>query len=434
MNKKISLKVFQLLSLLVITGFIGYYIGINRIQYEWSNYKPIISIQSKNPPKPQTLDMSLFYTVLDKVNESYYDKSKIDSQKMLYGAITGMLQSLDDPFTSFFPPPENTSFKNQLAGEFQGIGAELGMSPDNHIMVISPLDNSPAQNAGLKSGDIIVKVDGVDATTWTLSQAVDKIRGKKGTSVTLTVLHKNSKLPVDIKIVRNVITVNSTSGWVMNVQCTGNSCQPAPDTCKTCASVAYIRLSQFGDNTNSDWSKLVGTLFDQIKQEKRFKGIVLDLRNNPGGYLNDAVFIASEFLDSGVVVIQQDGTGQQLPMSVSRRGLLLNYPLVVLVNGGSASASEIVAGALRDHNRAKLIGEKTFGKGTVQEADDLPGGASVHVSVAKWLTPNQTWVNKKGLEPDITVAFDASKSAQVDPYEKTKFDNQLQTAVSTLLK
>ncbi|OGH12367.1 MAG: hypothetical protein A2857_01375 [Candidatus Levybacteria bacterium RIFCSPHIGHO2_01_FULL_36_15] len=426
MNKKFSIKVFQLVSVVIASVLLGFYFGTNKIQYEWKNFIPIVRIESKNPPPNQSLDMALFFRILDKLNTDYYDKTKIDSQKVLHGAISGMLQSLGDPYTSFFPPKENTSFKSQLSGEFHGIGAELGMSPDNKIMVISPLDDSPAQKAGIKSGDIILKVDEKDTNGWTLSQAVDKIRGPKGTDVALSILHQNSKNPVNLKITRDVIVVKSVAGWVKNVSCSGSLCKTVDNV--SSPSVAYIRLSQFGDKTNDEWIALVNQLYGKINNSSNFKGIILDLRNNPGGYLNDAVFIASEFLKDGAVVLQQDNTSQIKSMEVSRKGLLTDYPLIVLVNKGSASASEIVAGALHDHKRGRLVGEKTFGKGTVQEAVELGNGASVHVSVAKWLTPNGTWVNQEGLDPDISVTLDTSDEAK-----KNELDNQLQRAIQELI-
>lgn len=427
MNKKISLLGFHLIAIIIISAVVGYLYGSNKVSISWQRYTPILGINSKNPPPGQNLDMNLFYEVVDRINRDYYDKSKIDAKKMLYGAISGMLQSLDDPYTSFFPPKQNTDFKTQLSGEFSGIGAELGMSAENRIMVVAPLDGSPAEKAGVRTGDLIFKVDGKDTTGWTLAQAVEKIRGRRGTQVTLTLVHEKEKSPKQVTITRDTIVVKSATGWVKNIEC-GNTCQEKTD-CQNCASVAYMRLSQFGDKTNDEWIALVNKLYSQIQKQKDFKGIVLDLRNNPGGYLNDAVFIASEFIKNGVIVVQEDGKGEKMSLSVSRRGLLTDYPLMVLINKGSASASEIVAGALRDHGRAKLVGENSFGKGTVQQAVDVDSGASVHVSVAKWLTPNGTWVHQKGLAPDIKVDFDASKSAGMK-----RFDNQLERAIEGLVK
>jgi len=428
MKKNVSLSGLQVILIILIASLVGYFYGTNKVSLQWKKYSPVVSVKPATPPAGQILDMSVFFTVLDKINTEYYDKTKINPKKMLYGAITGMLSSLDDPYTSFFPPKQNSDFKTQLAGEFSGIGAELSLSPDNKIMVVSPLDGSPAEKAGIKTGDIIVRVNNEDMSGWTVAQAVDKIRGPKGSSVTLGVQHAKTTQITDITIVRNTITIKSVKGWVKKVACSNNSCEEKTD-CANCASVAYMRLSQFGDKTNDEWLELVNSLFPQIKKENNFKGIILDVRNNPGGYLNDAVFIASEFLKDGVVVTQEDGVGSKENLSVSRKGLLTDIPVVVLVNKGSASASEIVAGALRERINTKLIGEKTFGKGTVQQALDVDGGASLHYSIAKWLTPNGTWVNKTGLEPDVKVEFDATKSADL-----TKFDNQLQEAIKELVK
>lgn len=428
MRKRFQLSLFHILLLFLIAGGLGYFIGINKIAASWKGFTPIVSIQHKDPPANQNLNMGLFYQILDKVNHDYYDKSKIDTKKILYGAITGMLQSLDDPYTSFFPPQQNSDFKTQMAGEFSGIGAELGMNNDNKIMVMSPLDDSPAQKAGIKSGDLILAVDGKDTSGWTLPQAVEHIRGLKGTDVKLVILPNNSKTPKTITLTRDTIVVKSVKSWVKEFSCNASSCKEETN-CPTCISVAYIRLSQFGDKTNDEWTKAVNEMHPKIIGEKNFKGIILDLRNNPGGYLQDAVFIASEFLKSGVVVSEVDGAGQKTDLSVSRTGTLLEEPLLVLINGGSASASEIVSGALRDHNRAKLIGEKSFGKGTIQEPVDVEDGASVHISVGKWITPNGTWVHKVGLTPDIVIKFDAKKS-KVTP----GFDNQLISAIQNLVK
>lgn len=428
MKKTVSLRGFQVILIIIISALIGYFYGTNKVYVAWKNYLPVVLVNTTLPPSSQSLDLQLLYSVLDKVNSQYYDKGKVDTQKMLYGAISGMLSSLDDPYTSFFPPKQNSDFKTQLAGEFSGIGAELSLSSDNKIQVTAPLDGSPAIKAGVKAGDLIVKVDGESTSGWTLSQAVEKIRGKKGTKVTLAVLHENQKDLVTLEIVRDTITIKSVKGWIKKVQCDGDICEEKVD-CASCASVAYIRLSQFGDKTNSEWVEVVNSLYPQMQKENNFKGIILDVRNNPGGYLTDAVFVASEFLKSGVVVTQTDSSGGKTDLHVNRTGLLTDYPVVVLINKGSASASEILGGALRDQKKSLLLGEKSFGKGTIQQASELDEGASVHVSVGKWLTPAGTWVHGQGLTPDIEVVFDAEKSK-----DATKFDNQLQRAVKELLK
>jgi carboxyl-terminal processing protease len=427
MKRKVSLRVFQLVLVILISIGVGFALGNYKISAVWKDYRPIVSIANQNPPSSQTLDMSTFYDVVAKINSMYYDKSKINATKMEYGAIEGMLSSLGDPYTSFFPPQDNKDFKTQLSGEFSGIGAELTLNKDNQVEVMAPLDSSPAQKAGIKAGDQILKVNGKSTAGWTLNDAVNTIRGPKGKKVTLTVLHNNDKTPHDIVITRDTVTVNSVTSWVKQFNCGGGNCAESSN-CSTCVSVAYIRISQFGDKTDSEWMSAVNKILPQISKEKNFKGIILDLRNNPGGYLNDAVYIASEFLKSGPVVIQEDGNGNKEPLDVNRRGVLLTQPLVVLINGGSASASEIVSGALQDYGRAKLIGEKSFGKGTVQQAVDLDNGASVHISIAKWLTPKERWIHGIGLTPDIPVKFDATASAKM----KDNMDNQLIKAVETL--
>jgi carboxyl-terminal processing protease len=424
MRNIVPLKGFQIAIVVIISALIGYYYGTNQVILKWQEFKPILSVSSKTPPEGQNLDMKLFYEVMDRVNQDYYDKSKLDSTKLLYGAINGMLSSLDDPYTSFFPPKQNEEFKTQLAGEFSGIGAELTLNPDNNVSVVAPLDDSPAQKAGVRAGDVIAEVDGEATAGWTIAEAVEKIRGPKGTVVELTVIHDKETSPVKIKITRDTIVIKSVTGWVKKMSCS--------ETCKESSSgtpVAYIRLSQFGDKTNDEWISTVNSVNNQIREQRNFAGVILDLRNNPGGYLNDAVFISSEFLKDGIVVIQEDSSKQQEALYVSRRGTLLDYPLVVLINKGSASASEIVAGALRDHDRAKLIGETSFGKGTVQQAIDVDNGGSVHVSVAKWLTPDGIWVNKEGLEPDVKVELDATKSANLE----NGLDNQLEKAIQELI-
>ena len=344
---------------------------------------------------------------------------------MLNGAIAGMLQTLGDPYTVYLPPTSNDNFKQGLAGEFQGIGAELG-TKDNKIIVISPLENSPAIKAGVKPEDTILKVEGESTQGWSLAQAVEKIRGPKGTTVTLSIQHKGARNPENIKIVRDVITVKSIDGYVkrikdiQNIKIT-NNLKPHENS-----EVMYLKLSQFGDNTNKDWIALINKLHLSTEKNPNFKGAVLDLRNNPGGYLSDATFIAAEFIKQGqTVVIQETGGGARTTLTTERRGLLLDSPLVVLINKGSASASEIVSGALVDHRRAKLVGEASFGKGTIQQANDLGNGAGVHVTVAKWLTPKGTWVNGKGLEPDVKVSLDTKDPAH---------DAQLEKAIEELIK
>lgn len=410
---------------IIITFLLGYYAGTNKISYEWRDYKPKITVISKEPPQSVgTFDLALFWQSLEKLQNLYYDKSALDPQKLLNGAISGMFQSLGDPYTVFLPPTQNTDFKQGLAGQFEGIGAELGLR-DKQIIVVAPLDGSPAEKSGIKAQDAILKVDGKETDGWTLSQAVEKIRGPKGTEVVLTILSKGEKEPVEIKILRDTITIKSVTSWIKKIKDVEKIKIEKTLKASEDQKIAYVRLSQFGDNTNKEWLSVANALSLELDKDKSIKGVILDIRNNPGGYLGDAAFISSEFLRSGIVVIQDKGNGERSKYSVSRKGLLLDIPLVVLINKGSASASEIVAGALRDHSRAKLIGETSFGKGTIQQAEDLGGGAGLHITIAKWLTPKETWVNGKGLTPDIAVLLNEK--------EKDR-DTQLEKAIEELVK
>ena len=427
-----SIKTTTIRTILIIgiTFLLGYYIGVNKIAFDWNNFSPNIQVSSKEPPASlQFGDAARMWQVLSKIESMYYDKSAIKADKLLNGAIAGMVSSLDDPYTLYLPPQQNDNFKQSLAGQFEGIGAELGVKGKD-ITVVAPLDGSPAGKAGIKAGDVILKVDGQTISGLNINQVVEKIRGPKGTEVTLTVLHKGQTKPTDIKIVRDTITVKSLTTWTKKVKDIEGINDKADGLAQAGNDkIVYIRLSQFGDNTNDEWQKIATDVDRQLKADKSIKGIVFDLRNNPGGYLNDAVYIISEFVKDGVAVQQEDKDGNKKPFPVTGKGLLTDVPVVVLINKGSASASEITAGALRDHKRATLVGENSFGKGTIQQAEDLGDGAGLHVTIAKWLTPDGTWVgngkNGKGLTPDVVVSLDPK-----DP----SHDTQLEKAIEQLIK
>ena len=409
---------------IILAGVLGYFVGTNHIAAAWQNYHPQLTVTSKEPPPGITnIDMSQFWLVFEKLQTDYYDQSVVKPQNMLNGAIEGMVSSLNDPFSMYLPPADNSAFQQQISGQFAGIGAELGMQ-NSSVIVIAPLDGSPAEKAGIKAGDIILKVDKNIVSGVDLNAIVNEVKGPKGTPVTLTVLHKGAAAPSVITIVRDTINVKSVFSWIKEVKDIDGINQTSILKQHATDKVAYIRLSEFGEQTNTEWSKIVDTISLQLMKDKSLKGVVLDLRNNPGGLLTDAVYIGSEFISSGVIVQQDDGKGNITQLPVNRKGLLTDVPLVVLINGGSASASEIVSGALRDHMRAKLVGEQSFGKGTVQEAIDLGNGAGLHVTIAKWLTPNGTWVHQKGLTPDVVV--------HLDPADPSR-DTQLEKGVETLL-
>lgn len=408
-------------ALCILTGGIGYRLGENKTSLTVTRNARIVVNQQN--PSSVNVDFSLFWDVWQLVSRTYIDRASIDPQKMVYGAISGMVNSLGDPYTTFLPPQDNKDFKDNLGGAFEGIGAQLG-TKDNHVIVISPLKGSPAEAAGVKPGDQIIKVNGEDSTGWTVTEAVNKIRGPKGTTVTLSVIHETDVKPTDISIVRNTITVPSVEWWIKPIsQISEISGISESAQLSQNAEIAYIRLSQFGDNTNMDWGKAVN---DVVSAETKVKGLILDVRNNPGGYLDGAVYIASEFLKSGNVVSQvnSDGTKQDYP--IDRTGRLLSIPMVILINKGSASAAEIVSGALRDYKRATLVGETSFGKGSVQTPEDLPDGSSVHITTGRWLLPNGDSISKKGITPDITIVSPDTTIATSDA--------QLEKAIELLVK
>ena len=395
-QKRVNLKVI----LIVILAFLlGWQIGHKDLELKWSNYKPTVSIINREPPQNISVDFKLFWDTWNLLSRSYIDKKALDPQKMFYGAISGMVAALGDPYTVFLPPEQQKSSKEDLNGSFDGVGIQLGFNKDKRLVVVAPLKGTPAEKIGIKPQDLIVKIEDKDTTNITLPEAVKLIRGPKGTAVHLTIFREGAQDTKDFTLVRDTILVKSVEVNFKNT--------------KSGKNIAVIKLSRFGERTNDEWSSGVNEVIS-----KNADGVVLDLRNNPGGFLESAVYIGSEFLDGGDVVLQENSQGERTPFKVSRNGKLTKIPLVVLINKGSASASEIVAGALQDRKRAKLVGEKSFGKGTIQEAEDLTEGSGIHITVAKWLTPNGRWVNDTtGLEPDVKVEAekeDDTKDPQLD--------------------
>jgi carboxyl-terminal processing protease len=345
------------------------------------------------------VDYNLLWNAIDTVSKKYIDRSSIDQQKILYGAIHGAVAAAGDEYTQFFDPEELKGFEGQLSGTFEGIGAEIGKK-DSNIVIVSPLADSPAEKAGLRPQDIIAAVNGEQTSGWAVDQAVSKIRRPKGTEVTLTIFREGETKTRDVKIVRQKIDVKSVKLEYKEQQ--GKK-------------IAIISISVFGEDTKELFDKAVN---DALAAGS--KGVIIDLRNNPGGYLESAVEVASQWIEKDKVVVTEAHSEKQNQVHNSfgyRR--LAGMKTIVLINGGSASASEIVAGALQDYKAATLIGEKSFGKGSVQELVDLPGGSAVKVTVAKWITPNGKNLNKDGLNPDIEVKFTeddakAGKDPQLD--------------------
>lgn len=394
-----------ILSVLVLLGVFagGYYLGVGGYRLQVTRALNV-SID-RRVPIDKNVDFSLFWQVWDLMTQKYYDKSKLIPSQMINGAIEGMVSSIGDPYTTFLPPAQNKIVNENLSGSFSGVGIEIGYK-EGRLAVIAPLPGSPAEKAGIKPGDFIVKITdkaknvNLDSSEMSTSDAVTYIRGTQGTYVTLTLLRESVETPIVVEIVREKIDVPSVSlTWV------GEG-----------SKVAAIKVSEFGSETKSEWNKAVSEIL--VKGET--KGIIIDLRNNPGGYMQSAIELASDFVPMNtVVVIQEEGDGSRKEYESSTLPRLEKYRIVILINGGSASASEILSGALRDAKGVKLVGEKSFGKGTIQEPIDMTGGSGIHVTTAKWLTPKGIWVHDTGLTPDIEV---------INPEDATE-DLQLKAAI-----
>lgn len=399
-NHKIFKRYFSfffIIFLLIGSFWLGYDSGLKtQIDKDQSFPLGITSVENRQKKEDGSVDFSLFWKTWDLLREKHVDRNSLDAQNMVYGAIKGMLKATEDPYTSFFDPKETKEFSQDIEGSFEGIGAELGIK-DDILTVIAPLDGSPAQKAGLLAGDKILKIGETMTSDLTIDQAVDLIRGEKGTEVSLIILHKGEEETREIKIVREVIEIKS-----VNLEFKENN-------------IAHLKIVQFGEKTTKEFDAAASQIIS-----KDSPAIILDLRNNPGGFLDKSVDIASKFIPRGkIVVIEEDASGKKDNLYTRGGDMLGQTPMVVLINEGSASASEILAGALRDNKGTKLIGKKSFGKGSVQELISLPHDSSVKITVAKWLTPNGDYIMNKGISPDIEVEltlddFKNEKDPQLD--------------------
>jgi carboxyl-terminal processing protease len=344
-----------------------------------------------------------YHTIVDR-----YAGGPVDKTKLIEGAIKGMIAALDDPYSSYLTAEEFQATLQGISGQFEGIGAEIGtqnatgattdcatLGPDCRLVVISPIDGSPAQKAGVKAGDIVLMVDGSSVDGLTVDGARDRIRGKKGTEVVLTVSRKGVADPIKLAITRDVIVQKE----VVTKDLAGGT-------------IGYIDLTGFSDNSATSLHAALAA--DVAKGDKK---LILDLRGNPGGFVTAARSVASEFIGSGTIFWQEDAQGNKTPTDAKPGGAATDpsIKLVLLIDKGSASASEIVAGALRDTHRATLVGETTFGKGTVQEWTPLEGAGGFKLTVAKWLTPDQEWIHHKGINPDVAVTVPPNLPAGQDP-------------------
>ncbi|MBI2574101.1 MAG: S41 family peptidase, partial [Candidatus Wildermuthbacteria bacterium] len=355
---------------------------------------PIEGARNLEAGKPEAVDFSLFWDAWNKLAEKYADAGKLDYKKMVYGAISGMTASLKDPYTVFMDPADTKRFLEDVSGSFEGVGMEVGIK-NEELKVIAPLDGTPAQLAGVRAGDTIVKIDGQSTRSMSVEQAVSLIRGRKGTAVTLSLFREGWKDEKDFAITRTVITIPALK-WELKDK-----------------DIAYVKLYHFSENAGDEFRRAAAQIIGS--QAKR---IVLDLRNNPGGYLEVAQDIAGWFVKKGdTVVIQDPGAqGEKKIFASEGSAALRSYPVVVLINEGSASASEILAGALRDNLGIALVGKKSFCKGSVQELEKLRDQSSLKITVAHWLTPKGDMIAEKGLEPDVKIDMtDEDYSQGKDP-------------------
>lgn len=397
MNSKLRGQVFVAIFATILIGFgAGYVVGNNN-SFSFS----------KSTQASEQVEMEAFWKVWNELEEKFVSASttqKVSDEDKLFGAISGLVESVGDPYTVFFTPELKEDFDESITGTFSGVGMEVGVHDDN-LTVVAPLKNSPSQRAGILAGDHVVSIDGTSTKGMSTEEAVTLIRGEKGTVVTLEILRKGESELRTVPITRDTIVV------------------PTIET-EHIGDVFVIRLYTFGTSATAEFRQALRE-FATSKKKK----LVLDLRGNPGGYLDAAVDISSWFLPAGKIIVSEDfGAGEESKVFRSKGYNIFRSDLrmVVLIDKGSASASEIVAGALQEHGVAKLVGEQSFGKGSVQELVDITPTTALKVTIARWLTPNGNSISNGGLTPDVKVEFDA------ESYKEKEVDTQLQKALELL--
>lgn len=352
-------------------------------------------------PTELTDEFAPFWEAWDLVHKEYVDQP-VDDQTLAYGAIKGMLQALGDRHTGYETPAESEILFSDASGELEGIGAEVAAKGD-YVEIISPLPGSPAEAAGILPGDLIVGVNGEDIAGQDLFTVITKVRGPAGTQVLLKIMREGEADPLEFEITRAKIVIPSVESRMLDGE------------------IGYVKINSFGDKTAEELKTQLKALMDQNP-----KGLVLDLRGNPGGYRDAAIEVASQFIGDGLVMIQRYGDGREEQFAAEPGGLAIDVPLVVLINKGSASASEIVAGAIQDRGRGQIVGEQSYGKGTVQDWRPLSNNqGSVRITIARWLTPDERSIDKTGITPDTEVALTKED-------REAKRDPQLDAAVTLL--
>lgn len=389
--------IWKLIPVLAIGFFFGWQ------SHAWDTSSGDTATQDTESVSLDEADMYLFWDVWGMVSDQYADIDQSTEQDRVYGAISGMVDALGDPYSVFMAPEENEQFQSSLNGDLEGIGAELTVE-DGKLIIVAPLKDSPAQEAGILTGDYIYLVDDEPTGDMTLWEAIMKIRGTPGTDVKLTILREGEKDPLEITITRQHIDVPSVE--ISYEQEVGKS-------------IAHLEVYQFGDDTYTEFEEAIRDMTLHGAD-----GLVLDLRMNGGGYLDVSIDMLSEFFSdarTGVIVKRRNQENELL--KTLGKGQFTEIPMVVLIDGGSASASEIVAGALQDYGRAVLMGTQSFGKGSVQELHPLKDGSSLRLTIAKWYTPSDRGINKVGITPDTVVDMDpADRGSDNDIQFKAALD------------
>ena len=393
-SKRSAVKSYGIVFLLIVIFFAGWSFG-SRQNDELQAQDPEVTGQGYVAEfYAGDADFQIFWDVWQDIKDNYV-RQPIEDIDLFYGAMRGLLAGTGDPYSDFFNPETAAAFDQELSGTFSGIGVEIGKKNDL-IVIIAPLEGSPATEVGIKAGDAILAIEDIDAYGMSLDRAVSLIRGEEGTTVTLTIISKNADAPRDVVVTRQ------------KIEHTGLRWEYIDD-------IAHLKLSSF----DSDTENLLNKFIREIERKGDIKGIVLDMRNDPGGFLDMAIEVASEWIEDGVILIEKDYAGNERVHQARGRARLARIPTVVLVNEGSASAAEIVAGALQDHEIAKVVGENTFGKGSVQRYEPLEDGSAYKLTIALWFTPSGRGIDETGISPDFEIElmeedFNNDRDPQLD--------------------